>query len=845
MSWAPITGTKFQDASGNLLASGTICFQPSDGNGNFIPALASSGGFIVEASQATITNGVIASYQVSPTNGEFVYTVTITDCTSGIAVVLKGVTVASAGINFDAFDPAMLLPSVPQILVTLAASPTFTGTVTAPIVNATTAFEVNGTPLGSTNLSDASSLVKTTVTINGHPLSSNVVVSASDITTGTLPHAQLPALVSADIPNNTANTTGTATSITGSITESQVTNLTTDLANRVLTSTTVNGHALSSNVVVSASDITTGTLPHAQLPALVSGDIPNNAANTTGTAGGLSANIAESQVTNLTTDLAAKVSTTTTVNGHALSSNVVVSASDITTGTLPHAQLPALLSGDIPANSANTSGTAANLSGTPALPSGTTATTQSTNDNTTKLATDAFVLGQAGTATPVMNGTAAVGSSYLYARQDHVHASDTSRVPTTTTVNGHALSSNVVVSASDLTSGNLPIAQIPTGGSSTTFLRGDSTWATPSGAGNVVAPASAAVGDYAIFNATNGQLLADGGQPTMRNRIINGDMRIDQRNAGASGTANAYTVDRWSYYGTQASKFTWQQNAGSVTPPTGFTNYLGFTTGTGYAVTSTDTFTIAQPIEGLNVADLAFGTASASTVTLSFWVRSSLTGTFGGALINGVQNRSYPFSYAIGSANTWTKITATIAGDTAGTWATNNTGGMLVTFGLGSGSNYTATSGAWTAGNYQQPTSTVSVVGTTGATWYITGVQLEAGTTATPFERRSYGLEMSLCQRYYEVIDGFTGYVNSSASLVANASYKVSKRAAPTLTLSTSSPAFAAWGGGNFSGSGSTIGAVYLGSTTGFDVNVSGFTSIGGTVISNTGGWSIIASAEL
>lgn len=177
-------------------------------------------------------------------------------------------------------------------------------------------------------------------TVNGHALSGNIVISASDLTTGTLPHAQLPTLVSGDIPNNAANTSGTAAGLSAAITESQVTSLVSDLASKVATTVTVNGHALSGNIVISASDLTTGTLPHGQLPALVSGDIPNNGANTSGTAGGLSASIAESQVTNLVSDLAAKVPTTVTVNGHALSSNVTVSASDLSTGTLPQAQLP-------------------------------------------------------------------------------------------------------------------------------------------------------------------------------------------------------------------------------------------------------------------------------------------------------------------------------------------------------------------------------------------------------------------------------------------------------------------------------------------------------------------------
>ena len=212
---------------------------------------------------------------------------------------------------------------------------------------------------------------------------------------------------------------------------------------------------------------------------------------------------------------------------------------------------------------------------------------------------------------------------------------------------------------------------------------------------------------------------------SFKNRIINGDMRIDQRNAGASGTANGYTVDRFAYYGSQASKGTWQQNAGSVTPPTGFKNYLGFTASSAYSVLSTDLFEIYQLIEGLNCIDLAFGTASASSVTFSFWVRSSLTGTFGGSLANSAGDRAYPFSYTISSANTWEQKSITIAGDTTGTWLTTNGLGIQVRFGLGSGSTYTGTANAWGSTNAIQPTGSVSVVGTSGATFYITGVQLE------------------------------------------------------------------------------------------------------------------------
>jgi hypothetical protein len=240
-----------------------------------------------------------------------------------------------------------------------------------------------------------------------------------------------------------------------------------------------------------------------------------------------------------------------------------------------------------------------------------------------------------------------------------------------------------------------------------------------------------------------------------RNRIINGDMRIDQRNAGASGTALAYTVDRWGYNATQASKATWQQNAGSVTPPTGFKNYLGVTSSSAYSVLTGDTFYLNQAIEGFNIADLGWGSAGAATVTLSFWVRSSLTGTFGGSLTN-TTARSYPFNYTISATNTWEQKTVTIAGDTSGTWGSTNAVGIAVWFGLGSGSTYSGTAGAWASGVFVQPTGSVSVVGTSGATFYITGVQLEVGSVATPFERRPYGTELQLCQRYYQG-NGSTG----------------------------------------------------------------------------------------
>lgn len=286
---------------------------------------------------------------------------------------------------------------------------------------------------------------------------------------------------------------------------------------------------------------------------------------------------------------------------------------------------------------------------------------------------------------------------------------------------------------------------------------------------------------------------------SFKNRIINGDMRIDQRNAGASVTpintgAGTYTMDRWGAYGGQASKFSVQQNAGSITPPAGFKYYAGITSLSSYSVLSTDIFQFYQQIEGFNWADMGWGTANAKTVTLSFWVRSSLTGTFGGSLYTASVTRSYPFSYSIPVANTWTQISVTIAGDTnVGTWNTTNGSGVTVSFSLGAGSTYSGTANVWQSGIIGQPTGATSVVGTNGATFYLTGVQLEVGSTATPFDTRAYGTELALCQRYFykivsdDLYTGFCGGVIDSATTVAGIALvlPVTMRSQPTVDVST------------------------------------------------------------
>jgi hypothetical protein len=284
----------------------------------------------------------------------------------------------------------------------------------------------------------------------------------------------------------------------------------------------------------------------------------------------------------------------------------------------------------------------------------------------------------------------------------------------------------------------------------------------------------------------------------MRNRLINGQMTIDQRNNGASytvPTGSSYSLDRWfEFRDTSGGAFTIQQ---STTAPVGFKNSLLVTVTATDALASGAQFQLTQFIEGNNVSDLGWGTANAATVTLSFWVRSSLTGTFAGSLANSAANRAYVFTYNISAANTWEQKSVTITGDTSGTWLTDNGIGIRTIFNLGSGSNFRTTAGVW-SGTYGYNTSgAVNLISTNGATLAISGVQLERGTQATSFEYRMYGTELSLCQRYYEVLlndAGTTGiFVLQYASGIfrANWFFKQDKRVSATVALASG----ASWGG--------------------------------------------------
>jgi hypothetical protein len=290
-----------------------------------------------------------------------------------------------------------------------------------------------------------------------------------------------------------------------------------------------------------------------------------------------------------------------------------------------------------------------------------------------------------------------------------------------------------------------------------------------------------------------GNAYADGALSN-RNKIINGAMTIDQRNAGAAVTittasASQYLLDRW-YLRAEAAAGSKVSVQRSSVAPAGFSNSQLITSLSAYAIGASEHFATVQAVEGFNAADLSWGTASAKTITVSFWVRSSLTGLFSGFILNGAANRCFVFSYTINAADTWEYKTITIPGDTTGTWVTDNGLGLYLNFTVAAGSSVSGAAGSWSSTFKRSATGQTSLVGTSGATFYITGVQLEAGDTATPFEHRSYGQELALCQRYYyrTADDGSTTNiiavaVEATTAVAGGVPHPVKMRAVPTITL--------------------------------------------------------------
>ncbi len=359
-------------------------------------------------------------------------------------------------------------------------------------------------------------------------------------------------------------------------------------------------------------------------------------------------------------------------------------------------------------------------------------------------------------------------------------------------------------------------------------------------------------------SATFAQMPVPPSPYAMRNKIINGAMEIDQRNAGASVTVNntvgGYGLDRWYYENNSgAGVFTLQQVSDA---PSGFVNSLKITTTTADAtLNATDRALIAQKIEGYNIIDFAFGTSSAKSITLSFWCKCSLTGTFGGVITNNAGNRSYPFTYTINVASTWEYKTVTISGDITGTWLTNNSAGAILIWGLGVGSTYSGTAGAWAAAQYLSATGGVNVIGTNSATWQITGVQLEVGSTATPFERRLINQEFAMCQRYYEIVDarwcnGVTFTANGDTR--NNIPYAVTKRSTPTVSATGSAEVIAFGSAGDATNV--NLGTITVRSIGTFGAGISGisnfgaFSGCGGTMAwgdNSNGNLKILANAEI
>jgi hypothetical protein len=261
----------------------------------------------------------------------------------------------------------------------------------------------------------------------------------------------------------------------------------------------------------------------------------------------------------------------------------------------------------------------------------------------------------------------------------------------------------------------------------------------------------------------------------LKNRIINGAMVIDQRNAGASVNSasggGVYPVDRFEQESAVGGGVMAMQQ--STIAPTGFYNSLSLTVSTAdSSLAAGDRYNLRQIIEGYNVADLNFGTANAKIVTLSFWVRSSVTGTYCAGLRNGTNARSYVSNYTISSANTWEYKTITITGDTTGTWGATNGRGITVSFALASGSTAQTTADTWSAGEFIATSSQVNWMATIGNTFYITGVQLEQNTSATPFERRLYNQELANCQRYFNKSFNIETAVATAAGRVGDIAYR-------------------------------------------------------------------------
>jgi hypothetical protein len=362
-------------------------------------------------------------------------------------------------------------------------------------------------------------------------------------------------------------------------------------------------------------------------------------------------------------------------------------------------------------------------------------------------------------------------------------------------------------------------------------------------------------------NATHTGYISAPNTFGFKNRVINGNMNVDQRNAGNSytvpgGNSTAYyTVDRFAIQSYGSNVFTAQQNSGNAPASQGFAQCLKITTASAQSIGSTDYYALFHNIEGYNISDLGWGTAGAKTITLSFWVNCSLTGTFSGALRNSDASRSYVFSYTINSANTWEFKTIVVPGDTSGTWQVGTSTGISICLDLGAGSGRKTTAGSWYGSNYYGATSSVTLASNASATYYITGVQLEVGSKATPFDMREYGSELRMCQRYYEQCGNYwwASGETTNYNIVVGGRFAVPKRTQPSMSLLYTDLFIYQFGVSNRNGSSCAIVSQSQFNTAGGQLKVNGFGTIttgqlygmGGSQSAGTNVEPFAASAEL
>ena len=350
-----------------------------------------------------------------------------------------------------------------------------------------------------------------------------------------------------------------------------------------------------------------------------------------------------------------------------------------------------------------------------------------------------------------------------------------------------------------------------------------------------------------LTTVSQGLLSTDAQYTGFKNRIINGDMVVSQRNGTSSVNANSstapYATDRFNInVGGSSAVVACQQVSDA---PAGFVNSLRLTVSTAATPSSGQFLFLRQIIEGVNIADFAWGTANASAVALSFWVKASVAGTYSAFAINSAESRSYVATFTVSATNTWEYKTITIPGDTTGTWLTNNSNGIRLGFDLGSGSDLNGAANTWQSGWKQRTSGTVNWVGTSGATFQVTGVQLEKGSTATSFDYRPYGTELALCQRYYQEFGN--GVNNFSMGMALNDSANgirygwlylpivVAFRVVPTITGSGLNSTSFTLGGLSMASNGNiNLGAIQVG--------VTGGSNTGQSVIQGT---KVTMSAEL